>query len=330
MQEALMRHFNGIEFVERNAGPRIDEHMQEQGFHVNAYVDHSTGFISGGNIYNCGTWMDKMGSSEKAGNKGWPATPRDGAAVELQGLCFAVIQKLDELYHKKLYPYEGVFTENEMWTWQKWANIMKNNFERFFYIAENDLSQYVNRRGIIKDTYGSTQGYTDYQLRPNFSIALAVAPKLIAPEKAWQALQIAEEELLGPLGIKTLDPSDYNYCPFYNQDDDGTEKKTAQGWSYHQGPEWLWVGMFFYRAKLAIAKIISEEKNSAEFYEKAKRFVRSRMGTYWEHLKHSTWASLPELTNANGSPCYHSCGAQAWSIGCMLEMVDELYELHKF
>ncbi|EJW70591.1 hypothetical protein WUBG_18502, partial [Wuchereria bancrofti] len=31
MQEALMRHFNGIEFVERNAGPRIDEHMQEQG-----------------------------------------------------------------------------------------------------------------------------------------------------------------------------------------------------------------------------------------------------------------------------------------------------------
>ncbi|KAK6104908.1 glycogen debranching enzyme [Brugia pahangi] len=330
MQEALMRHFNGIEFIERNAGPRIDEHMQEQGFHVKAYVDHTTGFIFGGNIYNCGTWMDKMGSSEKAGNKGWPATPRDGAAVELQGLCFAVIEKLDELYQKKLYPYEGVFNENEMWTWQKWANIMKNNFERFFYVADNDLSQYVNRRGIIKDTHGSTQGYTDYQLRPNFSIALAVAPKLIAPEKAWQALQIAEKELLGPLGIKTLDPSDYNYCPFYNQDDDGTEKKTARGWSYHQGPEWLWVGMFFYRAKLAIAKIISEEKNRAEFYEKAKRFVRSRMGAYWEHLKHSTWASLPELTNANGSPCYHSCGAQAWSIGCMLEMVDELYELHKF
>lgn len=51
-----------------------------------------------------------MGSSEKAGNKGWPATPRDGAAVELQGLCFAVVQKLEELYQKKLYPYEGVST----------------------------------------------------------------------------------------------------------------------------------------------------------------------------------------------------------------------------
>ncbi|VBB30985.1 unnamed protein product [Acanthocheilonema viteae] len=316
VQEALMRHFNGIEFVER--------------FHVKAYVDHSTGFIYGGNLYNCGTWMDKMGSSEKAGNKGWPATPRDGAAVELQGLCFAVIEKLEELYRKKLYPYEGVFTENkEIWTWQKWACILKNNFECFFYVTDDDSSQYVNRRGIIKDTYGSTQGYTDYQLRPNFSITLSVAPRLMNSEKAWRALQIAEKELLGPLGIKTLDPSDYNYCPFYNQDDDSMEKKIARGWSYHQGPEWLWVGMFFYRAKLAIAKVISEEKNDAEFYEKAKRFVRSRMGAYWEHLKSSNWASLPELTNANGSPCYHSCGAQAWSIGCMLETVDELYELHK-
>lgn len=90
------------------------------------------------------------------------------------------------------------------------------------------------------------------------------------------------------------------------------------------------MGMFFYRAKLAIAKVISEDKNDAEFYEKAKQFVRSRMGAYWEHLKCSTWASLPELTNANGSPCYHSCGAQAWSIGCLLETVEELYELHKF
>lgn len=31
MQETLVRHFNGIEFVERNAGPGIDEYMQEPG-----------------------------------------------------------------------------------------------------------------------------------------------------------------------------------------------------------------------------------------------------------------------------------------------------------
>ena len=31
MQEALQRHAEGIKFVERNAGPDIDRHMQEAG-----------------------------------------------------------------------------------------------------------------------------------------------------------------------------------------------------------------------------------------------------------------------------------------------------------
>ena len=100
-------------------------------------------------------------------------------------------------------------------TYSKWASLIKESFEHHFWVPldrnlasqkEGTQASYLHRTGIYKDCVGSTQRYANYQLRPNFPIAMVVAPELFSPENAWTALQTAEELLLGPLGMRTLDP----------------------------------------------------------------------------------------------------------------------------
>jgi len=64
-------------------------------------------------------------------------------------------------------------------TYRQWADLIKDNFEKHFYVDTNPSGpeqrrDLINRRGIYKDTVGATAPWTDYQLRPNYPIALAV------------------------------------------------------------------------------------------------------------------------------------------------------------
>lgn len=72
IQEALQKHCEGFKFKEANAGSGLDMQMKDEGFLVEVQPDWETGFVKGGNQWNCGTWMDKMGESEQAGSKGHP------------------------------------------------------------------------------------------------------------------------------------------------------------------------------------------------------------------------------------------------------------------
>ena len=119
IQEALSRHANGLHFREAHAGITLDSQMTDNGFNIDIFVDWQTGFIHGGNENNCGTWMDKMGESEKARNKGVPGTPRDGAAIEIIGMLKSTLHWLTELHTKGLYQWEGVTVKGETRTFRR-------------------------------------------------------------------------------------------------------------------------------------------------------------------------------------------------------------------
>eukprot|EP00922_Rhytidocystis_sp_ex-Travisia-forbesii_P065765 GHVS01097680.1.p1 GENE.GHVS01097680.1~~GHVS01097680.1.p1 ORF type:complete len:1836 (-),score=266.89 GHVS01097680.1:358-5865(-) len=323
----LSEHAKGISFREWNAGSDIDEHMSSDGFDIAINFDDELGVLIGGNASNCGTWMDKMGSSHKAGNKGQPATPRDGAPVEIVGLLKSTLRFVNDL-PIDVFPHKDVTLSNgTSMTYKQWNDLLAKSFEKHFYVPseadDGDAvvdTKLVNKRQIYKDVLKATQPWCDYQLRPNYCVAMAVAPELFDRRNACGALDMVEQCLWGKsqLGLKTLDPSDFTYRGKYDNADDGDDKHTAHGWNYHQGPEWLWPLGYFLQAKLLFA---SEDEQEA-----CKQKCLTYLVNHRAHIRQSAWRSLPELTNENGQECLFSCPAQAWSVGTILSFLQSVVD----
>eukprot|EP00088_Acartia_fossae_P024450 TRINITY_DN2538_c0_g1_i2.p1 TRINITY_DN2538_c0_g1~~TRINITY_DN2538_c0_g1_i2.p1 ORF type:complete len:757 (+),score=169.24 TRINITY_DN2538_c0_g1_i2:139-2271(+) len=324
IHEALTKHWNGLKFREWNAGKRIDEHMQDEGFNNEIGTDKKTGFVFGGNVKNCGTWMDKMGSSQQAGNKGVPSTPRDGSAVEIVGLSYSCLHDLSKL---TTYPHQSVDGQEGSVTLATWASTIKQNFEQHFWISDDKGAEVephpelVNCVQMYKDSVGSGNKFTDYQLRPNFCIVLAVAPDLVEADNAWTALNTVTNRLLGPLGLATLDSKDWAYRGDYDNSNQSGDPSVAHGANYHQGPEWVWPVGFYLRALIKIGAKLGQEK-----LEDAKRQVFSVLSRHYQHLLSSDWLGLPELTNSKGQFCRDSNPIQAWSHSTLL---DTLFDIQK-
>nr|AAW25662.1 SJCHGC08395 protein [Schistosoma japonicum] len=155
---------------------------------------------------------------------------------------------------------------------------------------------------------------------------MVVAPELFTPERAWNALEIVQKRLTGPIGMCTLSRDDLAYRGYYDNSNDSCDYSIARGFNYHQGPEWIWPTGYYLRARLKFARMLSQSDPKKWGYltfsvdtECQKTFARLN-----QKLESNQWFSLPELTNSNGQVCKDSCEAQAWSVGCILEALYEL------
>ena len=217
----LMSHYKGIDFVEENAGPKIDEYMTERGFRVTVRVDDS-GLVVGGNEWNCGTWMDKMGSAEGV-NRGIPATSRFGANIEINGLALAVLKFFKDKVN-------GAVSSQI----SQWYSLLASSWDRAFWNEHT---------GWYSDTvHGDPKGG---KLRPNGLVALSQIPmEAIDVLHAKNYIEKCEESLLGPIGMRTLAAEDPDYNGWYDNSD------STCGYNYHNGPEWVWLtGHYLIAAK---------------------------------------------------------------------------------
>ncbi|XP_031731854.1 glycogen debranching enzyme-like [Anarrhichthys ocellatus] len=251
---------------------------------------------------------------------------RNFAEPEWLEIAFVVQASLyPSLNHFPFHPKFLISGQTYSVSYMEWDLKIQENFEKKFYIShdpqnpEEKQPKFVHKRGIYKDSFGASSPWCDYQLRTNFLIAMMVAPELFTVEKAWEVLGVAEKKLLGPLGMKTLDPDDMVYCGIYDNSLDNDNFNQAKGFNYHQGPEWLWPTGYFLRAKLYFARKMGEET-----YNKTIVLVKNVLSHHTVHLERSPWKGLPELTNENGLHCSFSCESQASSMATILEVLYDL------
>jgi glycogen debranching enzyme len=120
--------------------------------------------------------MDTMRSN----NKGHLVLPRDESAIELVGLCRAILAWFIQMNKEESYPYDSIKTSrnNQLGKMKillsECLNKIDENFEKEFWIDESNTSEYVNRKQIYKDTINSSFKWTDFQLRPSFLVAAVV------------------------------------------------------------------------------------------------------------------------------------------------------------
>ncbi|KAH0787321.1 Glycogen debranching enzyme [Histomonas meleagridis] len=322
IQEIMNSHGNGIHFKEWNSGAKIDSLMSPKGFNIDIVTNWKTGFILGGNNYNCGTWMDKMGSSKMAKNFGIPSTSREGADIEIIGLLQSTLRWLNESYNNGIFKYNGINVENKFYSWSDWSKLLINNFEKWFYIpknTKNDDKYYLNPelikvRGVYKDVIGSNNESFDYSFRPNICIAMTVAPELFDPLHAINCLDLIEKRLMGKIGMKTLDPNDERYNPYYVNSEENENFETSNGFNYHNGPEWIWPIGYFFRASMRFRRGLTVK-------------MKKMLLNIKKELFNSYANGLPELTQKNGEKCFDACDNQAWSVAAVLDILYD-YSLY--
>jgi glycogen debranching enzyme len=149
----------------------------------------------------------------------------------------------------------------------------------------------------------------DASIRPNQIIAVSLQNSMLNSQRSRAVVDKVEAELLTPVGLRTLAPSDPRYRGHYV----GTpyERDSA----YHQGTVWAWlIGPFVD----AYRKVHSQDPRAtsriAEILETLSSMVSG------SPLSTALLGSVPEIFDGEAPHAPRGAPAQAWSVAELLRV----------
>ena len=245
------------------------------------------GFLASTDPTRALTWMDAVFD-------GKPFTSRIQCAVEIQMLWFNTLNTYQFFAkHNKDVSYDSEISEQYV---NELLFKIETNFENFFWDESKEfLYDYINGE------------YSDVQIRPNSVIGLHLPFKLLSNEKAKKVLEIIKNNLVTPIGLKTLDSKDPNYCPEYSGDQFQRDK------AYHNGTVWPWIYGLFLKSYL----------ECHEYSIEAKAYVISQLELLWDFVTTNKLDYLPEIFSAE-SLKPDGCLSQAWNYATLMEVIAAL------
>jgi glycogen debranching enzyme len=241
------------------------------------------GLITGGGPDTQLTWMDA-----KVGD--WVITPRHGKPVEIQALWVRALEVGEALARR--------FGEAD------YADRCRNDRSRA--VASFRKRFWNEAGGYLYDVIDGPEG-NDASLRPNQLYALSLVDGLVPRNRARQVLRLVEEQLLTPVGLRTLSPQDPRYRPRY--EGSVVERDSA----YHQGTVWPFLLGPFVTAWM---KVFGQ---SATARKKACSFLAGLDA----HLQEACLGQVSEIFDAQAPHKPRGCFAQAWSVAEPLRALIE-------
>lgn len=301
MTEIMLAYQNGTDY-----GIRMDE----------------DGLIMAGRKLDQVTWMDvRIGD--------FLPTPRHGKPVEINAYWYNALRAMEQMERE----IRGKINEETKGTeagaggifgfdYGSLAEKVRGSFRQKFWMEEKGYLRDVVSCGEegclreevsgVRENSGTENGRSsrnaDEQFRCNQIWAVSMPFTMLDREQEIRIVDAVYEKLYTPLGLRTLDREDPDFHGVYG----GPVRE--RDCAYHQGTVWMFPLGAYYLAYL----------KTRDYSAQAAGRVRRQLRAIESALREGCIGQLPEIYDGENPAFSRGCFAQAWSVGEILRVYEEL------